>query len=449
MKKKFTASRISEGNRIFPDEVTIDDYSVTIKSPRLFSGVSKSFPLGQVSISINSPIVGYSDITLFSHGTGMSIHGFTKSDAQKIKRYIEEGKKGNNGSSSDSSTRSRRTDSGYDEPWGFTPSEINQIERRQAENQENFNKIKRALTKTIKKYYFLNYLKKRGEKDIQDPQIYQADCKEYQKILMDFLKKHNEEDKFQSVFEKCKKSARIEADKGIAEYEEIEEKVKEEENVENSDKSTDSDDREETQLDFELPDNGDYFKGISEKTPSPFPDFELPGIESTKQKNINQVINLTNAYDSLDVEILEDCDKVNENYLLDDTFIKNIIRGELGRDLPRKELPFMDFKNLKYVVNIEIFFDIINDIYNSIAYKQTEDGTEHGKKVFPYSLDYPKTIDYLRNEDNSLCDRISKLIDVTDNFIDRIAKNTINTDINIKPPPFRISPLKDDTFLNI
>ncbi len=86
---RFTASRLSEGNQIFPDEINIDDTSVTIKSPKLFGGKSKSFPLGQISVSINTPMVGFSDITLFSQGTGMSVHGFTSSDAKSIKYYIE------------------------------------------------------------------------------------------------------------------------------------------------------------------------------------------------------------------------------------------------------------------------------------------------------------------------------------------------------------------------
>lgn len=86
---KFTASRLSEGNKLFPDEINIDETSVTIKSPKLFGGISKSFPLGQITISINSPMFGYSDITLFSQGTGMHVHGFTVSDANKIKKLIE------------------------------------------------------------------------------------------------------------------------------------------------------------------------------------------------------------------------------------------------------------------------------------------------------------------------------------------------------------------------
>lgn len=103
--------------------------------------------------------------------------------------------------------------------------------------------------------------------------------------------------------------------------------------------------------------------------------------------------------------------------MLVDTLIKNIIRGEQGRAQLRREIQFIDFQNYKYSVTVEKLFEIIDGIYNSMAYQQTVSGLKQGKKVFPYGLDYPKTIDYLRNEDNSLCDRMSKLIDVTDNTL--------------------------------
>jgi hypothetical protein len=88
---KFKASRLSDGNNVFPDEISIDDNSVTIKSPKLFGGVSKSFPLGQITVSINTPFIGFSDITLFSQGTRMSVHGFSSSEAKKIRNLIEQG----------------------------------------------------------------------------------------------------------------------------------------------------------------------------------------------------------------------------------------------------------------------------------------------------------------------------------------------------------------------
>lgn len=88
---KFTASRLSDGNKLFPDEVIIDSKTVTIKSPKLFGGKSKIFPVNQVTVSIHSPLVGFSDITFFSQGTSATVHGFTIAEANKINKMISEG----------------------------------------------------------------------------------------------------------------------------------------------------------------------------------------------------------------------------------------------------------------------------------------------------------------------------------------------------------------------
>lgn len=88
---KFTASRLSDGNKLFPDEVIIDSKTVTIKSPKLFGGKSKTFPVNQVTVSIHSPLVGVSDLTFFSQGTSATVHGFTIAEANKINKMISEG----------------------------------------------------------------------------------------------------------------------------------------------------------------------------------------------------------------------------------------------------------------------------------------------------------------------------------------------------------------------
>src|ERR1700753_3973681 len=87
-KMKFTASRLSDGNNFFPDQIIIDNHFVTITSPKLFGGASKSFPIEQITISIIRPMIGFSDITVYAHGTQMTGHGFSSSEAKKIKKLI-------------------------------------------------------------------------------------------------------------------------------------------------------------------------------------------------------------------------------------------------------------------------------------------------------------------------------------------------------------------------
>jgi hypothetical protein len=90
---KFTASRLSEGNKIFPSEIFLESTGITIRIPGLFSGETKQFDYGHIaSVEIDTPLIGYSTITIFAGGTKMSAHGFTKAEAKQIKDGIETGK---------------------------------------------------------------------------------------------------------------------------------------------------------------------------------------------------------------------------------------------------------------------------------------------------------------------------------------------------------------------
>lgn len=97
---KFTASRLSEGNKVFPAEIHCEENELTIKVPGLFGGKSQSFSYRDISsVSVDSKMVGYSTITFFAAGTKVMAHGFTKSEVKDIKEYIDEGKSKSSGSS--------------------------------------------------------------------------------------------------------------------------------------------------------------------------------------------------------------------------------------------------------------------------------------------------------------------------------------------------------------
>lgn len=90
---KIIASRISEGNKIFPAEIHVETTGVTIKIPGLFSGESKHFDFQHIaSVDIETPLIGYSTITIYAGGTQMSAHGFTKSEVKQVKEAIESSK---------------------------------------------------------------------------------------------------------------------------------------------------------------------------------------------------------------------------------------------------------------------------------------------------------------------------------------------------------------------
>ena len=429
MNVKFTASMLAEGNHLFQASITVLDDGLILKIPNFWNNKESFFRYEDISgFRVDTPswytVLIYCTIYLNARGTWVQAHGFTKSDAKKIKRYIEDGQRGNNviGSHNSAPSRSKETHEEWMERSRRDTEEFRSAIGRFAEEQrteilERIEKVKKVLTSSLRNFYMFSHLEDQKGIDESQDQI-----KKKKIMLIKYLKKVGEEDKFKSILEECRKSARTEVDRDIAKIEE--QKNKDAKFFENLRQSIlDSDEGNETPSNFEFPDVDKDFKGTNE-TPSTFLEFELLNKDDTKNEFKNQIKHLTNAYDNLDVELLEDCEKVNQNKLLVETFIKNIIRGKDGREFLKKEINFIDFESYKYAATVHNFFDIIYNIYDSIAYQQSEDGTENTKKTFPFALDNQNIIDYLKNEDNSLCDRMSKLIDVTDNFIDRIAKNT-------------------------
>jgi hypothetical protein len=102
---KFVASRLSSGNKIFPAEIYLDPAGVTIKIPGLFSGETKHFDYDHIaSVEIDTPLIGFSKITIFAGGTMMEANGFTKAEVKQIKEGIEKGKLSLKSSTSSSSS---------------------------------------------------------------------------------------------------------------------------------------------------------------------------------------------------------------------------------------------------------------------------------------------------------------------------------------------------------
>lgn len=89
MHKTFTASRISEGNVLFPPTIIFDDNGVTVRCPFIYSGKSTYIPYPCISsVHIETPIVGFSTISFYAFGTPVSIHGFLKSEAIQMRQII-------------------------------------------------------------------------------------------------------------------------------------------------------------------------------------------------------------------------------------------------------------------------------------------------------------------------------------------------------------------------
>ena len=88
---KFTASRLSEGNKVFPAQILLEENGVEVKILGLFSGDSKYLNYEDITaIEIDTPMIGFSTIRLFHNGNKVEVHGFSKSDVKEIRKVIDE-----------------------------------------------------------------------------------------------------------------------------------------------------------------------------------------------------------------------------------------------------------------------------------------------------------------------------------------------------------------------
>jgi len=92
---EFTASRLSEGNKLFPATVILTPHGVTLKIPGLFSGKEQSIPFHLISsVDLETPFVGFSTVKIYSVGLDVIIaSGFAKADVKQIKEQIMNGQK--------------------------------------------------------------------------------------------------------------------------------------------------------------------------------------------------------------------------------------------------------------------------------------------------------------------------------------------------------------------
>jgi hypothetical protein len=88
--QEYIASRLSEGNKLYPAHIIIDDRGVTLKLPGFFSGKETTILFSSISsVDIETPLVGYSTIGIETKGEGKIIaHGFTKAEVTEMKQDI-------------------------------------------------------------------------------------------------------------------------------------------------------------------------------------------------------------------------------------------------------------------------------------------------------------------------------------------------------------------------
>ena len=101
MNIKFVASVLAKGNHVFQASITILDDGVKVKIPGFWKDRETYLTFEEIKgIELNTPswysVLSYSTISFFARGIRVEAHGFATSDAKKIKRYVEDGQRGNN-----------------------------------------------------------------------------------------------------------------------------------------------------------------------------------------------------------------------------------------------------------------------------------------------------------------------------------------------------------------
>lgn len=90
---KITASRLSDGNKLWPAEITIEENGLNVKIPGFFRGQSTFLAYMDISaITVDTPLMGYSTIRFNAQGSHVVVHGFTKDEVRRVKTAVEEGK---------------------------------------------------------------------------------------------------------------------------------------------------------------------------------------------------------------------------------------------------------------------------------------------------------------------------------------------------------------------
>ncbi len=91
MTDSFAASRLTQGNRIFPTRIEVSPDRVARIKPRLVGSTEESIAIPNVaSVQISTGLL-FSDIRIDSTGGTNPIvsHGHTKGDARRIRELIE------------------------------------------------------------------------------------------------------------------------------------------------------------------------------------------------------------------------------------------------------------------------------------------------------------------------------------------------------------------------
>jgi hypothetical protein len=150
--------------------------------------------------------------------------------------------------------------------------------------------------------------------------------------------------------------------------------------------------------------------------------FDEEGIEKEEEKEFgvedadkhdDETLKVIKDYDDLDLDMVEDDEKIDENKRSVRIFVRKIFKKKGREDIQDmfEDLNDDDEDN-EYTDELEKLFSIIDRIYSG-----------GGLEEFPFALEKDSVQNYLKDRNNSIRQRLTKIIDVTDNYIDRVDKS--------------------------
>ena len=396
---------ISKGNHLFQASITILDNGVKLRIPNFWRDQETFFSFNDISgVELTTPswytVLTYSTINFNLRGTWVEAHGFAKSDAITIKRMIEGGRQSGGNSSINEFGEDTNKFSGYkQQQWinyqhdrEVKKDREERISRKNEQNKELIPKLQKLIVDTIiSKRTSVDYiyvdkmLEKIGQYEINLSEILFDIYGDDYWIERDFIKKEITEsvDKY---FQKQNISTNSIEDDDQGDYE----------------------DEVSSKLSMDMEDD------IDEKVPQGEAKIRL----KIRVKITKKIIKL---YDDLDLELLENEDEVIKNKKIIGRFTRRLYNKHSRKNLKKI---FEEFKNEQedneYLIELEKLFIIIKRIFRSgILGEVNPDGSQK----FPFGLEKKSVQLFIKNIENPLRNRLSKIIDCTDNLIDRIEKD--------------------------
>lgn len=427
--RKFTASMISEGNHLFQTSISILENGIKVRIPNFWRDQETFFNFQDITgISLNTPswysVLTYSSISFNARGTWVEAHGFTKSDAKIIKRLIEEGERTNHSlgggfninefgqDTSKFSERQQKDWINYQHDREVKKDREEWIERENERNKELIPKLKDLIIDN-----WIDILNFGNNNDYDDLDLMESPP--HNKSAKKDLKKYidNLEKILKDLYDDYWEIENNSINKEIWEIISL--------HIKNKDNSKRKSEIEENAFEFPSLDKliEDAHKMKAPLKINLINDLEEKGLEeeeedskALKQKEIKKLIK---KYDDLDVDILEDEDEIEKNKTLATQFVNKCFTKK-GRNYIKDLLSEIDNdEENDFTDRLKNFLSLINKIYASDVIKLVD---KNGAYKYPYALDNEKVKDFLKSRNNPIDEKMTRIIDLTDHFIDRIEK---------------------------